>query len=239
MKGPPSRAAAITEGVIGITMPNCLASPSFTVPQPFVATVVTVATDYARNSGGKDTMFQPLRSMTKAVAVALDIAGRPDTEDAYALNSVRKAYRLLNGGTFQDLVTGHDNAPSSMDFGFDWSEAYRLESSKNEALTRQVAELKAELEGKRQKAQPGEAQPWRGHGCNPQLAEERSPRIERAQAQILASLRGTSQTAPQLSRSTNIQLRTVQRRLRELVANGLVEQATEGISPVYSLVMEC
>ena len=167
-------------------------------------------------------MFQPLTSMTKAIAVALDIAGRPDTDDAYALNSVRKAYQLLNGGTFQDLVMQHERAASAtMDFGFDWSEAYRLEASKNEALTRQVGELKEELLSKNHLARSSEAQPWGEPLSERGLGANRSPRIERTRERILSSLADADRTAPEISRTTNIHLRTVQRRLRELNRYGL------------------
>ena len=178
-------------------------------------------------------MFQPLTSMTKAIAVALDIAGRPDTDDAYALNSVRKAYRLLNGGTFQDLVTQHERAAPTIDFGFDWSEAYRLEASKNQALTRQVAELKAELEGKGHSGS-NKAQPWREPVHRRELDGHRSPRIDSTRENILTYLADADRTAPEISRATGIHLRTVQRRLRELIAIGSVSHTVVGISPVYS-----
>ena len=108
-------------------------------------------------------MYQPLTTLTKAVAVALDIAGRPDTDDAYALNSVRKAYSLLNGSTFQDLVGRSESTPHSIDYGIDWAGVYRLEAEKTQVLTRQLEELRAELLASQTSTQLPGAQPWGAH----------------------------------------------------------------------------
>jgi predicted transcriptional regulator len=174
--------------------------------------------------------------MTKAVAVALDIAGRPDTDDAYALNSVRKAYSLLNGATFQDLVEGHDNAPAPTNYGIDWLEAYRLEAAKAEALTKELERLKADLPTTREGPSSGVAQ--RRYALRSEKEESRasSQQTKRTRAKILATLAVGDQTVTELSRSTSLHSRTLQRRLKELVADGTVQQANSGVSPVYGLV---
>jgi predicted transcriptional regulator len=174
--------------------------------------------------------------LTKAVAVALDIAGRPDTDDAYALNSVRKAYSLLNGGTFQDLVGRAESTPQAIDYGIDWAGVYRLEAEKTQALTRQLEELRAELLVLQESTHLPNPQPWGAHNYEAEIERQPSQRIERSQAQILAALRGAERTVHELSRLTNIHLRTVQRRLKELMAAGMVKQATHGITPVYTVL---
>jgi predicted transcriptional regulator len=174
--------------------------------------------------------------LTKAVAVALDIAGRPDTDDAYALNSVRKAYSLLNGGTFQDLIGRAESTPQTIDYGIDWAGVYSLEAEKTKALTRQLEELRAELVAVRESAQLPEPQPWGAYVREAEMERRPSQRIERSQAQILAALSEAGRTVHELSRLTNIHFRTVQRRLKELMATGMVKQATDGITPVYTVV---
>ena len=181
-------------------------------------------------------MYQPLTTLTKAVAVALDIAGRPDTDDAYALNSVRKAYSLLNGGTFQDLVRQADSTPGPIDYGIDWAGVYRLEAEKTGVLTRQLEELRAELSAVQKSTQLPEAQPWGAYIREAEIERQPSQRIERSQARILAALSDAERTVHELSRLTNIHFRTVQRRLKELMATGMVKQATDGITPVYTVV---
>jgi Mn-dependent DtxR family transcriptional regulator len=176
-------------------------------------------------------MIQPLTALTKAVAVALDIAGRPDTEDAYALNSVRKAYSLLNGGTFQDLAAGYDSASQPSTYGIDWQEAYRLEVAKSEALARQVSNL-LELNTK---PCPSAPQPWDEHPREAETDHEPSQRIERTRAQILAAMMSGAQTVTRVSQVTSIHPRTVQRRLRELIEDRMVEQSTPGVTPVYTV----
>jgi DNA-binding transcriptional ArsR family regulator len=180
-------------------------------------------------------LYQPLTTLTKAVAVALDIAGRPDTDDAYALNSVRKAYSLLNGGTFQDLVGRAESTPQSIDYGIDWAGVYRLEAEKTHALTSQLEELRAELLAMQTSTQLPEPQPWGAQIRGAEVERRPSQRIERSQAQILAALSESERTVHELSRLTNIHSRTVQRRLRELMAAGMVKQATDGITPTYML----
>jgi hypothetical protein len=177
-------------------------------------------------------LYQPLTSLTKAVAVALDIAGRPETDDAYALTSVRKAYRLLNGGTFQALIDRQESSAATVDYGMDWMEAYRLEVARNEAIAKQLEDVQAEL--LRRSEQPsssrrsaGNEQRVRRDGGDP------SPRVERTRAQIMAAFDGDAWTVHELSQITNIHLRTVQRRLKDLIADGMVQQATEGVTPVY------
>lgn len=180
-------------------------------------------------------MYQPLTTLTKAVAVALDIAGRPDTDDAYALNSVRKAYSLLNGGTFQDLVRQADSTPGPIDYGIDWAGVYRLEAEKTGVLTRQLEELRAELSAVQKSTQLPEAQPWGAYIREAEIERQPSQRIERSQARILAALSDAERTVHELSRLTNIHSRTIQRRLKELMAAGMVKQATDGITPVYTV----
>jgi DNA-binding transcriptional ArsR family regulator len=180
-------------------------------------------------------LYQPLTTLTKAVAVALDIAGRPDTDDAYALNSVRKAYSLLNGGTFQDLVGRAESTPQPIDYGIDWAGVYRLETEKTQALTRQLEELRAELLAVQVSTQLPEPQPWGAYIREAEIERQPSPRIGRSQAQILAALSDAERTVHELSRLTNIHLRTVQRRLKALMAAGMVKQATDGITPIYML----
>jgi hypothetical protein len=173
--------------------------------------------------------------LTKPVAVALDIAGRPDTSDEYALSSVRKAYRLLNGRTFQDLVDSQDNMPQQTSEWMDWSEAYRSELERNATLARELEALRSELVEKHVRPSPPKDQPV----AKPPLATgsvgERSERIQRTRAQIIALLRDGDQSVHDLSRMTNIHLRTLQRRLREMVADGLVRQMIDGVTPVYVL----
>jgi hypothetical protein len=181
-------------------------------------------------------MFQPLTTLTKAVAVALDIAGRPDTDDAYALNSVRKAYSLLNGSTFQDLVGRAESTPQPIDYGIDWAGVYRLEAEKTEVLTRQLEELRAELLAVQASTRLPKPQPWAAHSCEAELERQPSQRIERSQAQILATLSGAERTVHELSRLTSIHPRTLQRRLKELIASGMVKQAIDGITPIYTVI---
>lgn len=172
-------------------------------------------------------MAEQLTTLTKAVAVALDIAGRPDTDDAYALNSVRKAYSLLNGARFQDFVEGTANTSEAHYYGFDWMEAYRLEAAKCDALTAKLRELELEIsdvpsDGPSQMAPPA-------------TMEGRTPRTDRLRQRIVAMLGERDYTVQQLSRIAKVHARTVQRRIKELIADGLVEQATDGLSPLYTL----
>ena len=178
-------------------------------------------------------MFQPLTTLTKAVAVALDIAGRPDTDDAYALNSVRKAYSLLNGGTFQDLVGRAESTPQPIDYGIDWAGVYSLEAEKTKDLTRQLEGLRAELLAVQEGAHSPQPQPWGTHIGEARIENQPSQRTERSQAQILAALSDAERTVQELSRLTNMHSRTVQRRLKGLMAAGLVMRATHGVTPVY------
>jgi DNA-binding transcriptional ArsR family regulator len=174
-------------------------------------------------------MAEQLSSLTKAVAVALDIAGRPDTDDAYALNSVRKAYSLLNGATFQDLVAEPVDTVGSTTFGFDWMDAYRLEAGKADALAEQVRALEAELA----KVNVGAASPQ----ARPSEPIGMKPKTERVRERIVAALRDRDCTGQELSRITGIHLRTVQRRLKELIALGMVRQASDDLSPLYTLTI--
>ena len=180
-------------------------------------------------------MAEQLTTLTKAVAVALDIAGRPDTDDAYALNSVRKAYSLLNGGRFQDFVEGTANTTEAHYYGFDWMEAYRLEAAKCDALSDTVRKLEDEIsQGQADVCSESEqVSPSSMAGTSDQFAA--TSRTKRGCERILAALGEGDCTGQDLSRITNAHVRTIQRRLKDLIAAGLVEQATDGLSPLYTL----
>ena len=177
-------------------------------------------------------MTEQLTTMTKAVAVALDIAGRPDTDDAYALTSIRKAYRLLNGATFQDLVQAPRAASSAPDYGIDWMEAYRVEAAKSDALAEEMRKLAAAISEAKAKETSIEER-LNSPRLGTRDEDEPAPRTERKRRQIVETLSQGEYTAQELSRITQSHLRTVQRRLKELIAAGLVIQATDDLSPRY------
>ena len=183
-------------------------------------------------------MAEQLSAMTKAVAVALDIAGRPDTDDAYALNSVRKAYSLLNGATFQDLIEEPRSTPNAQHFSIDWMEAYRLEAAKAEELAERLRNLEAEWAKGRGIGGPGCEELIEPTRAVPNDKHEPSGRAERMRGRIISLLRNGDHTAQELSRMTKAHVRTIQRRLRELATDGLVAQATDGLSPLYTLAKE-
>jgi DNA-binding transcriptional ArsR family regulator len=179
-------------------------------------------------------MPQQLSAMTKSIAVALDIAGRPDTDDAYALNSVRKAYSLLNGATFQDLVEAPVNPPAAGASWFDWAEAYKWEVAKCDALAEQLRRKAAETA----KAKAVEGSREESNISSTQVAgnrNERRGRAERVRERILVTLSQGDCSAQELSRITKVHLRTAQRRLKDLIDAGLVDQATDNLSPLYTL----
>jgi len=181
---------------------------------------------------------QQLTSFTKAIAVALDIAGRPDTDDAYALSSVRKAYRLLNGGTFQDLVSAFEDATPSVNYGMDWAEAYRLELEKNEALMSRLSELESGLRARDEAPRPSRSEPWGDRTSGDQVARSQTKRIEESRRLLLAALEGGQYSVSELACRMSWHARTIQRRLKELVAAGLVVQLGNGITPSYRLAAE-
>jgi DNA-binding transcriptional ArsR family regulator len=176
--------------------------------------------------------------MTKVVAVALDIAGRPDTDDAYALNSVRKAYSLLNGATFQDFIEEPRSTPSAQHFGIDWMEAYRLEAAKAEALAERLRDLEAEAAHGTGTAGSRSEELSKPSRAVQSDKYEPTGRAERMRGRIVSLLRDGDHTAQELSRITRAHVRTIQRRLRELATDGLVAQAADGLSPLYTLAKE-
>jgi hypothetical protein len=180
-------------------------------------------------------MAQQLSAMTKPIAVALDIAGRPDTDDAYALNSVRKAYSLLNGATFQDLVETPVTPSAAGASWFDWAEAYKLEVAKCEALAEQLRQ-QASTSAK-PKAEVGSSREQPNIPPTQDAREGRRGigRAERVRERILAALSECDCSAQDLSRLTKVHLRTVQRRLKDLIERGLVQQATDDLSPLYTV----
>ena len=159
-----------------------------------------------------------------------ELEPRPDTDDAYALSSVRKAYRLLNGGTFQDFV-GLTSTPAPLHANIDWMEAYRHERDKNELLTSQVIELEAQLRASKDAVTKSNHQTARDLKGEVRC----SPRIERVQAQIMSALHAKEKTAQEISLLTGLHLRTVQRRLQELIDEGKIDQINRGVTPTYKV----